>query len=168
MTRPAGPGPILSERIGCLPARQAANRRDPMNAEVRETAVRIETGKVLRILTNDLDAPAQTIAGLHERRWQIELFLRWVKQTHRITRLLGTSANAARIQIVTALIALLLLRMARQTQTAITAPLTFMRLVRDDLTHRRPIPLLSTPPAKPSPVPGQGQGVLFGMAGHHA
>ena len=41
----------------------------------------IDTGKVLRIVTNDLDAPAQEIADLYKQRWQIELFFRWVKQT---------------------------------------------------------------------------------------
>ncbi len=32
------------------------------------------TGKVLRIMSNDLDAPAQEIADLYQRRWEIELF----------------------------------------------------------------------------------------------
>jgi len=47
-----------------------AGYRDP----VREVRVRIETGKILRILTNDLDASAEEIAGLYKRRWEIELF----------------------------------------------------------------------------------------------
>jgi hypothetical protein len=51
-TLPVAPaGPILSDCIGKLPARQAASRRNPLQVEVREVRVRIETGKVLRILT---------------------------------------------------------------------------------------------------------------------
>ena len=41
---------------------------------MREIRLRIDTGKVLRILSNDLDAPAQDIADLYKRRWAIELF----------------------------------------------------------------------------------------------
>ena len=51
----AADGPILSDSIGTLPARQAASRRNPLQVDVREVRVRIETGKVLRILTNDLE-----------------------------------------------------------------------------------------------------------------
>jgi hypothetical protein len=50
---------ILSDRIGLLPQRQAKNRKNPFSDPVREVRVRIETGKVLRILCNDLDASAQ-------------------------------------------------------------------------------------------------------------
>ena len=83
---------------------------------VREIRVVIETGKILRIVTNDLDAPAHEIADLYKRRWQIELFFRWVKQTLRIRRFIGTSENAVRIQIAVALIAFLLLRLAQAAQ----------------------------------------------------
>jgi hypothetical protein len=55
---------VLSDRIGFLPARQAANRRNPMQDAVREVVVETEAGQRLRILANDLDAPAQEIADL--------------------------------------------------------------------------------------------------------
>ena len=84
-------GPILSDRIGHLPARQGSGRNNPFQDPVREVRVRLDSGKVIRILTNDLDAPAQQIADLYKRRWAIELFFRWVKQTLKITRFLGTS-----------------------------------------------------------------------------
>jgi hypothetical protein len=61
---------ILSDRIGHLPARQAGSRSNPMSGEVREVRVRLDTGKVLRILTNDLLAPAHAIADLYKQRWQ--------------------------------------------------------------------------------------------------
>lgn len=130
---------ILSDRIGFLPARQARNRRNPMSDAVREVRVVTETGKVLRILSNDLDASAQQIADLYKRRWAIELFFRWVKQTLKITRFLGTSENAVRIQIAVALIAFLLLRLAQAALKTIQSPLAFARLVRANLMHRRRI-----------------------------
>ncbi|HEY1979680.1 MAG TPA: IS4 family transposase [Xanthobacteraceae bacterium] len=132
-------GNVLSDRIGFLPARLAASRHNPLQAAVREICVRIDTGKVLRVATNDLDAPAQEIADLYKQRWEIELFFRWVKQTLRITRFIGVSENAVRIQIAVALIAFLLLRMAQAAQRTIHSPLEFARLVRANLMHRRPI-----------------------------
>ena len=150
-------GAILSGRIGHLPIRQASNRRNPFHKEVREVQVRIDTGKVLRILTNDLEAPAQEIASLYKRRWAIELFFRWVKQTLKITRFLGTSGNAVRLQIAVALIAFLLLRLAQQLREKVKSPLMFLRLVRVNLMHRRSLGALLPPSGKATPVPGQGR-----------
>jgi hypothetical protein len=132
-------GNIISDCIGFLPARLAKSRKNPIQVAVREIRVIIETGKVLRIVTNDLDAPAQEIADLYKTRWQIELFFRWVKQTLKIKHFIGVSENAIRIQIAIALIAFLLLRWAQDTQKAIRSPLEFARLVRANLMHRRPI-----------------------------
>jgi IS4 transposase len=147
-------GNILSDRIGFLPVRQASSRRNPMQDAVREIQVTTDTGKVLRILSNDLDASAQEIADLYRRRWAIELFFRWVKQTLKITRFVGTSENAVRIQIAVALIAFLLLRLAQAIQAVIPSPIVFARLVRSNLMHRRSIDNLLEPP--PS-VPDQRQ-----------
>ena len=136
---------ILSDRIGLMPQRQARNRRNPFCDPVREVTVKTETGKVLRILCNDLDAPAQEIAALYKRRWAIELFFRWVKQTLRIRHFLGTSENAVRIQIATALIAYLLLSLAHAAQKTVKGPLAFARLVRANLMHRKRIDRLIGP-----------------------
>lgn len=129
--------PVLSDRIGRLPARQAKNRKNPFGDPVREVRVATDTGKELRILTNDLDAPAEEIANLYKRRWAIELFFRWVKQTLKITHLIGTSENAVKIQIAVALIAFLILRLAHAAAKLTHSPLTFARLVRINLMHRR-------------------------------
>lgn len=143
-------GNILSDRIGHLPARQAASRKNPFDNPVREVRVELDTGKVLRILSNDLDASAQEIADLYKRRWAIELFFRWVKQTLKIRHFLGISENAVRIQIAVALIAFLLLRLAQAAQRTVHSPLAFARLVRANLMHRRRIDrLLQTDPPPP-------------------
>jgi len=130
---------IISDRIGFLPRRQNRSRNNPFSDPLREVRVKIATGKVLRILCNDLNATAQEIADLYKRRWTIELFFRWVKQTLRIRHFLGTSENAVRIQIAVALIAYLLLRLAQAAQNVVHSPLAFARLVRTNLMHRRRI-----------------------------
>ena len=147
---PAGSS-ILSDRIGYLPKRLAASRRNPMSDLVREIVVEIETGKVLRIFTNDLAASAQEIADLYKRRWAIELFFRWVKQTLKITHFFGTSENAVRIQVAVALIAFLLLRLAHDATPIVKSPLAFTRLIRANLMHRRPIAELLRAPPPPRP-----------------
>jgi IS4 transposase len=114
---------------------------------VREVRVQLQTGKVLRILSNDLDASAEEIADLYRRRWAIELFFRWIKQILKITRFVGTSENAVRIQIAVALIAFLLLRLAQAAQKATLSPVVFSRLVRANLMHRRSINRLLEPPS---------------------
>lgn len=157
----ASGGTIVSDRIGHLPARQKSNRRNPFADPVREVRIKLESGKVLRILCNDLDASAEEIAELYKRRWAIELFFRWVKQTLKITRFVGTSENAVRIQIAVALIAFVLLRLAQATQKAIHSPLAFARLVRINLMHKRPLDRLLDPPPPPSKDPNQ---LILGLA----
>ena len=146
---------IVSDRIGFLPERLASNRKNPLQEPVREIRVMIDTGKILRVVTNDLDAPAEEIADLYKQRWQIELFFRWIKQTLRIKRFIGVSENAVRIQIAVALIAFVLLRMAQATQTAVRSPLDFARLVRTNLMHRRRIDRLLEPREPISSNPNQ-------------
>lgn len=141
---------ILSDRVGLLPQRQAKSRSNPFCDPVREVRVRTDTGKVLRILSNDLDASAQEIADLYKRRWAIELFFRWIKQTLKIRHFLGTSENAVRIQIAVALIAYLMLRLAQAAQEAVKGPLAFARLVRANLMHRKRIDRLIE--RQPSPA----------------
>ena len=150
---PADPDNILSDRIGFLPERMAASRHNPMSNAVREIRVRLETGKVLRIVTNDLDAPASEIADLYKRRWAIELFFRWIKQILRIKHFYGTSENAVRTQIAVALIAFVLLKLAHNAQTIITSMTQFARLIRATILHRRPIDRLRTAHGQVDPVP---------------
>jgi hypothetical protein len=146
-------GSILSDRIGFLPERLSYSRKNPFPNAVREICVLTEEGKLLRIVTNDLDAPAQEIADLYKQRWLIELFFRWIKQTLKIRHLFGTSKNAVRIQIATALIAFLLLRLAQALQLAVPSPLAFTRLVRANLMHRKRIDRLLHPsPYPPNPA----------------
>jgi hypothetical protein len=142
---------LLYDRIGRLPARLSSTRRNPFDRPVREIGVPLDDGKTLRVLTNDLFAPAQEIADLYKRRWAIELFFRWVKQTLKITHFLGRSENAVRIQIACALIAYLLIRLANLAAAIANSPLAAARLVRANLMHRRPLDQLTRPPPPPPP-----------------
>ena len=63
-----------------------------------------------KFLTNHHELPAETIAAIYKERWQVELFFKAIKQNLRIKSFVGTSANALKTQIWTALIALLLVR----------------------------------------------------------
>ena len=58
-----------------------------------------ETGKTLVFLTNNTSLPAVVIAQLYKKRWQVELFFKWIKQHLRVKRFLGTSENAVKTQI---------------------------------------------------------------------
>ena len=126
-----------------------------MQNAVREIRVRLDTGRVLRIATNDLDAPAGEIAELYKRRWEIELFFRWIKQMLDIKHFYGTSENAVRIQIAVALIAFVLLKLAHDAQTIINGLTQFARLIRATVLHRYRIDRLRSSPHESLAGPAQ-------------
>jgi len=61
-----------------------------------------KTGKRLVFLTNNFVLPALTVTELYRCRWQVELFFKWIKQHLRIKQFYGTSENAVKTQIWTA------------------------------------------------------------------
>jgi len=69
-----------------------------------------DTAETLVFLTNHLDFGPTTIAAIYKDRWQIELFFKALKQNLKIKTFVGTSANALKIQVWTALIAMLVLK----------------------------------------------------------
>lgn len=149
-------GPITADRIVRVRGRLGHARKNPLDRDLRELHVVIESGKTLRIVTNDLTSPAEVVADLYQTRWEVELFFRWIKQTLKIKKFLGTSENAVRVQIAVALIAYLLLRMAHAAQTAVASPLAFARLVRANLMHFRSIhDLAAEPPTQKTCDPNQ-------------
>lgn len=68
----------------------------------------------LVLATNDLVSPAQEIAQLYKERWAIELLFKWVKQHLQIRRFVGRNENAMRIQLLTALIAYMLVLLVKK------------------------------------------------------
>lgn len=64
----------------------------------------------MAFFTNHLGWGATTVTAVYKDRWQIESFFKSLKQLLRVKTFVGTSPNALKTQIWTALIALLLLK----------------------------------------------------------
>ena len=107
---------------------------------------RHDGGKTLELLTNDMKRSAKTIAALYKARWQIELLFRWIKQHLNIRRFIGTSDNAIRLQILAAMIAFLLLRIAARLHRLTMSAIRFAQLVGQCLFVRKPISRIDKPP----------------------
>lgn len=128
---------------------------------LRRIRVRREQGGLVALLTNDLGSSAVQIAALYKSRWQIELLFRWIKQHLDIRKFLGTNDNAVRLQILAAMIAYLLLRIAARANRVVMLPLRFAQLVRLLLFTRRSLAAIAKPPpinpscAKPRCSPDQ-------------
>ena len=80
----------------------------------RVTYVDPETLKRMRFLTNNFTLPALTIANIYKSRWQVELFFKWIKQHLRIKKFYGTSENAVKTQIWTAVSVYVLVAIVRK------------------------------------------------------
>jgi putative transposase len=126
---------------------------------MRRITIRREDGTVLEVVTNDAERPAVEIAALYKARWQIELLFRWIKQHLRLTRFIGRSENAIRLQILAAMIAFLLLRIAARMSRSTLAPLRFAELAGQCVFVRKPITRLDKPPETP-PNPKRNPGQL--------
>lgn len=89
--------------------------RNLYSAPLRRIQVARPDAAPLVLATNDLRSPAAHIAQLYRRRWGIELFFKWVKQHLQIRHFVGRNDNAIRIQVLTALIAYLLVLLLKRS-----------------------------------------------------
>jgi putative transposase len=113
---------------------------------LRRIRLRRQDGRILTLITNDLERSAVKIAALYKARWQIELLFRWIKQHLELRKFLGRSQNAIRLQIMGAMIAFLLLRIAARLSRSSLAAVRFVQLVSACLFVRKPIHRLDKPP----------------------
>jgi IS4 transposase len=91
----------------------------------------------LVFLTNHLAFGATTIAAIYKDRWQVELFFKALKQNLKIKTFVGTSANALKVQVWTALIAILLLKYLQLRSRFAWSLANLVALLRMNLfTHR--------------------------------
>ena len=113
-----------------------------------------DKGREIAFITNDFERSAIEIADLYKRRWQIELFFKWIKQNLKIKRFLAINPKAIRLQIVTALIAYLLLKDLHR-KNRITIPLKRLAaLTKNYLFNLTDINQLIKPPDRnPPPQP---------------
>jgi len=96
-----------------------------------------ETGESLIFITNHMDLGASTIAAIYKDRWQIETFFKALKQNLKIKTFVGTSPNAVKIQIWTALIAMLILKFLQLRSKFDWSLSNLVALLRMNLfTHR--------------------------------
>ena len=127
----------------------------------RIEAVREDTGDILVFLTNHHGLGASTIAAVYKDRWQIERFFKALKQNLKIKTFIGTSANAVKTQIWTALIAMLLLRYLQLTSRFGWSLANLVALLRMNLfTHRDLLAWLDEPFGTPPEPQASSQATL--------
>jgi len=120
-----------------------------------------EKQQILVFVTNHMKLAASTIAAVYQERWKIELFFKALKQSLKVKTFVGTSENAVRIQIWTALIAMLLVKYLRMRSAFGWSLSNLVALLRQQLfVYRDLMSWLNDPfHAPPSPA-GAGEGQL--------
>jgi hypothetical protein len=73
-----------------------------------------DSGNMLVFLTNNTALSALTICALYKQRWQVELFFKWIKQHLRIKKFLGTSENAVKTQVWSAIATYVLIAIVKK------------------------------------------------------
>jgi Transposase DDE domain. len=129
-----------------LNERLKGTRQHPLPKPLRIIDVTITGGRTITLASNDLESPAEEIAGLYKQRWQIELFFKWIKQNLKLGHFFGHSRNAAIIQIMSALIVYMLIRIASLNAKATLGLQASARLAQALLLARRPIADIFRPP----------------------
>ena len=111
-----------------------------------------ERDRVLVFLTNHLELAAATVAAVYKERWQIELFFRALKQSLRVKTFVGTSANALKTQLWTALIAMLLVKYLQLRSTFAWSLSNLVALLRQQLFVYRDLWTWIDDPFQPPPI----------------
>jgi putative transposase len=126
--------------------RLASKGDSKLPIRLRRITVRREGAGKITLLTNDMQRSPVAIAALYKARWQIELLFRWIKQHLEIKRFLAYNDNAIRLQIIAAMIAFALLRIAQRLHRITLPPLRFAQLVGSCLFVRKPLADIDRPP----------------------
>ena len=92
---------------------------------VQRDALKDGKPQTIVVITNDMTRSAIEIAALYKARWAIELLFRWIKQHLEIRKFLGENENAVRLQLIAAMIAFVLLRIAAHSKDVELPPLRF-------------------------------------------
>ena len=98
-----------------------------------------DTRNRLVFLTNNTLLPPLTIAEMYRCRWQIELFFRWIKQHLRIKSFYGTSENAVKIQIWTAIAVYLLVAIIKKQLKLERSLFSILQILSVSLFEKIPI-----------------------------
>ena len=98
-----------------------------------------ERDKRLVFLTNNFLIPAKTVADIYRSRWQVELFFKWIKQHLRIKSFFGTSPNAVKTQIWTAVSVYLLVAIVKKRLNFPGSLHTILQILEVNLFEKIPI-----------------------------
>lgn len=98
-----------------------------------------ESKRTFAFLTNNFDLTATQIAFLYKQRWQIELFFKWIKQNLKIKSFWGTTENAVRIQINTAIISYCLVSIFRNEQKIEQSIYEIIQILGISLLDKTPV-----------------------------
>jgi hypothetical protein len=98
-----------------------------------------EHSRWIVVWTNQWTLSATLIAELYRQRWQVELFFRWVKQTLRIRTFYGTSDNAVRVQLWSAIALYLAIAITRKSLGLSTNLTTLVQVLSLHALSRLPI-----------------------------
>jgi IS4 transposase len=93
-------------------------------------------------LTNNFQIPSPIVAAIYKQRWQIELFFKWIKQHLRIKRFLGTSPNAVKIQIWTAITTYVLIAIVKKQLGLKQSLYTILQILSTSLFEKTPVQLV--------------------------
>ena len=104
----------------------------------------VETDKTFVFLTNNFALPAITIAGLYRKRWQIELFFKWIKQNLRIKAFYGTTENAVKTQIWIAVSVYVLAAIIKKRLKLDASLYTILQILSVTIFERTPLYQLLT------------------------
>ena len=119
----------------------------------RVSYVDLSTNKRFVFLTNIFTIPAKTVADIYKQRWQVELFFRWIKQHLRIKTFYGTSPNAVKIQIWTA-VSIYLLGAIMKKRLQLPGSLhTILQILEVNIFEKRPIIQIVKDAYKQEPEP---------------
>lgn len=99
----------------------------------------VETDKHLCFLTNNFLLPALTIAQLYKCRWQVELFFKWIKQHLRIKAFYGTSENAVKTQVWTAVSVYVLVAILKKRMGLDHSLYTILQILSVTLFEKTPM-----------------------------
>ena len=105
----------------------------------RVSYVDLEKNKRYVYLTNIFTVPAKTVADIYKQRWQVELFFRWIKQHLRIKTFYGTSPNAVKTQIWTAVSIYLLVAILKKRLDLPGSLHTILQILEVNIFDKRSI-----------------------------
>lgn len=104
--------------------------------KLREIMFFDEENKPIYLVTNIFNLDAKIIIQIYKRRWDIELFFKWVKQNLRVKKCIGYNENSIKIQIYSALIVYLLIYILNKTSGSKISMLNLTRIIKVNLLEQ--------------------------------